>query len=375
MKTLVVLFLFSLLLYFHLIENSIDTALISKHNNPQKTIKILEKKTNPKHLFHLAKLYQEQSQGSKALFYFQKAFDGGCTYALMNIADIYNWGLSDTPPNTSLAKKLYTHISLYGDHSLRSEADEKLLQMFPQPTYQPPIPQPPIQQPTVIENTDNIDFVNPITNDPQNVHDTAVMKTIKTSIDNLKQNTPLLISKHQCFSDLKKLSSNPQVHSILNIINKKDSYISSMNMQQSDALQLVWNRINQECHKDNKTNLQNSLITELESSYENNIPVCSTGIFNRIIDSLNIVDPLVTIKPKWIIQEEILDKCSKLRQDLVDKLPSTDKLILESGKDLPDFDDNLKQLIRDTCKTDYVDSNILSQDSLDAELNKWIDHI
>jgi uncharacterized protein YpuA (DUF1002 family) len=150
-----------------------------------------------------------------------------------------------------------------------------------------------------------------------------------------------------------------------------------------EALHIVFNRI-QTQYRDRKErdDVMDNLVRELSECIEYGELVCSEGRVNRIIDSLNHVDPLVRIKPKWALTQEMMGKCTQLRKKLLQQAKGEVKDALESSSPtsrqkmmIRSFQDQLKREIeRDFIRT-YVDSGVMSKDMLQTELNKWIDSI
>jgi hypothetical protein len=74
-----------------------------------------------------------------------------------------------------------------------------------------------------------------------------------------------------------------------------------VNDTQLNALQLIWTRIKQK--PENQQNiLKQNLFNELSEMVEFDDVVCATGRYDRIIDTLNIVDDEVKIIPKKAIK-------------------------------------------------------------------------
>ena len=94
---------------------------------------------------------------------------------------------------------------------------------------------------------------------------------------------------------------------------------------------------------------------------ENDHVVCHTGIFNRVLNSLNYVDNFVNVKSTNALNDEMMNKCSLIRSNL------------DENED--DFDNKLKRKIMEELKKDYVDTNIITQEELNNIINVWIDYI
>ena len=219
-------------------------------------------------------------------------------------------------------------------------------------------------------------------NDPQNTHDPQVLSTIRHSLENLKSTTNLHISEGETINQIKEfLNSKPKTHKYqdamksLNKIASTTHILSNSGMKETEGLQLVWNRIHDPMHDENRENLKNTLFNELSEMQIHGANVCSTGRFDRIIDTLNIVDPAVNIKPTHAINEEMLNKSALIRNQMLEKQDNKDELEKGTATNQLQFDTDLKTEIVDTLKRDYVDTKILTLKQFKNELDKWIDHI
>ena len=224
-----------------------------------------------------------------------------------------------------------------------------------------------------------------VRNDTQNVHDSTVIKTIKNSINKLKE--VCKIKKHtnesvrEIRTMLKKLDDNDKkIDAIkaLDTIEKSTQKLSFSDMKEVDLLNLVWNRIHDDCNKDNIDNLKKNLTNELSESIEYGLPVCATGRFNRIIDTLNKVDPLVNIIPTGAINQEMMTKAAKIREEILNEYSDADKKLIDSAEPSliqEQFETHFKDKIRSTFRENYVDKNILTQSKMDSLIEPWIDYI
>jgi len=221
-------------------------------------------------------------------------------------------------------------------------------------------------------------------NDPQNTHDSQVLKTMVNSIDNLKENTNITKSYDTVYNEIteyiKQIPNQSQkirdALISLNSINNSEQLMEhgDLKMTGRDALELVWNRIDDPIFE-NKDDVKNILIEELASMHEHDEVVCPTGRFVRIIDTLNVIDPEVNIKPKYAINEEMMNKSAKIRNDMLNSRDDKDMLERGTSPNQNDFDNKLKENILDQLKKEYVDTNILNNDEFTIEINKWIDFI
>ena len=103
--------------------------------------------------------------------------------------------------------------------------------------------------------------------------------------------------------------------------------------------------------------------------------VCSTGRFDRIIDTLNMVDPEVSIKPTYAINAEMMQKSAQIRNQLLDKQDNKTELERGTAANQDQFDQELKTTIINQLTKDYVDTSIMTPAKFKIELDRWIDHI
>ena len=322
-----------------------------------------------------------------ALYYYQQAHRySGTMNFLLNIADIYNFN-SESDRNKNIAKDIYKKIERETPSDyLRALARDRLAQMntqggldighfdpYPQiaavgprvaePRIEPLTPilaQPPVTRTriTLVRDT------------PQNVHDGGILGTIKQSIQKLREGTDLIIDKSSALKQIRNFisgngNSSPtqkQQDAIraLDVIEQNHGILSFANESESDAASLVWNRI--ASHPEAaRTDLKNNLLNELSECVEHGNVVCSTGRFTRILDSLNLVDKDVSIKPTWALQQEMLHKAAKIRSDS------------ENGSEYSE--DAFKKKFINQMHSDYVKPGLMSSDLVTAEVNKIIDNL
>jgi len=183
-------------------------------------------------------------------------------------------------------------------------------------------------------------------NDLQNVHDHSVTNIIKKNVENLKKSTdnkPLKdnITQEQDVEGnvqdvgshvqdvgsnvqdivLKSIIEHPEISEsvkgsammVLNNLNDKDKH-GTFDVTETEALQLVWNKINNQSDSNKKSNMIEILAKQLDSGIENGHIVCSSGKISRIIGTLDgIDDDMVTSRPIWAIRDEIATLASKIR--------------------------------------------------------------
>ena len=259
------------------------------------------------------------------------------------------------------------------------------------------------QPKTTLSTIPNIDFplqdgneppiINTIItrNDRQNVHDHVVSKTVKKSAVKLKEKTKITkdipttikeVRSHiNTINDEKKKENAIKT---LDTIEKKNQSFTSIDMSELDALQLVWNRINDPINNENVNNLKDNLMHELNDCNEERGQVCATGRLSRIIDTLNKTDKenIVEIIPKNALNQELMSKAANIREKMIKNEPQNVQNALNSIKNnesdeqlIQNFDIKFKKELLDTYKKEYVDENVISEEILNTEVNKWIDSI
>lgn len=220
-------------------------------------------------------------------------------------------------------------------------------------------------------------------NDPQNVHDSQVLGTIRHSLNNLKKTTKMEKNLMQSYHEIKTY-----IGQMKNSDKKRDALVSlekvihniiplsSLDTTEGDALNLVWNRING-FDTETSDNLKETLFEELASMQEHGSTVCSTGRFTRIVDTLNGVDEAVSIKPTYAVNEEMLGRAAKIRGDVLAEVDEVERDLLERGTSSKqdEFDNKLKGVIIKTLHDEYVKTSIISNEKFRIETDKWINEI
>ena len=230
----------------------------------------------------------------------------------------------------------------------------------------------------------------PLVGDRQNVHDSTVTKTVTASVDRLRNQNDGTLDAASSISDIREairradISPDKRANAnlALDSIERNDQLNSSSGITETELLRLVWNRVH---HGDNSANqlaLQENLVDELSACVEMGGTVCSTGRFTHILGALNGVDEVVDIKPGWALSKELVEKAAVMYRDKINTLSEEDRMAVEAvdpTKEQQAKNDEIMDLVRSDLRGDfkhaYVDAGIMTQEGLDVELNKWIDHI
>ncbi len=227
--------------------------------------------------------------------------------------------------------------------------------------------------------------------DAHNSHDSGVTRTVKASVDRLRNvvkdpeiSTPVAVRQIRDMIKDSSASDDRRRNAImaLDTIERNNQFMTVADSTEVDLLSLVWNRVHQPDNADNQQALRDNLVDELSECIEHNKPTCATGRFNRIIGTLNGVDEIVDIKPTWAISREMIDKAGVIYKNKVESLNDREQKALESI----DPSDEQRQIaeekmggikddIRADFKKNYVDTGIMTDEKLDVEMSKWIDHI
>jgi hypothetical protein len=215
--------------------------------------------------------------------------------------------------------------------------------------------------------------------DPQNVHNSTVLGTVKNSLENLKkdiENDKLDVNEiKDLINNMEDSHKKRDALKSLDHINSNNIMVTSVGMKEMDALGIVWNKIKNE-YNDNQ-DVKDALIDRLADMQEYGETVCPTGRITRIVDTLNTIDENVNILPTYAINSEMMSKAANIRTKLLETYNESDKKLLEEGTspNQSSYDSTLKNEIMNSLTKDYVDTKILSKTKFDNEISKWIDEI
>lgn len=242
-------------------------------------------------------------------------------------------------------------------------------------------------------NRDNIMHVpTQIKNDPQNVHETSVVKGITKSISNLQKNIDTHIKLEKATHDIRDYINNAQIDEqkkknaikTLDACEKNISPLMSSGVNDSEVLRLVWSRIHHKENADRQNDLKNNLVTALADSVERGSVVCATGRVSHIIGALDKTDAnedIVDIKPEWAIREEIGSKVNLMLNNAINSASpdvqeayyKTDNLSDIQKETVDKFFKTTKDNIKKEIKKDY--NVLLSKDKLNNFVAEYVDTI
>jgi hypothetical protein len=129
--------------------------------------------------------------------------------------------------------------------------------------------------------------------------------------------------------------------------------VSSLNLTESEVLAKVWNATHV-VGDPNETGLRREmLVKRLAEGWEEGS--CTSGRVARVVDSLSTFDQRVNLRPAWAIRQELLGRASVLAQQ--------------------EHDRPLKEVLQETFTKEYVDTGLVPDYLLKAELEDWGDHV
>jgi hypothetical protein len=246
------------------------------------------------------------------------------------------------------------------------------------------VAQPQVAQPLAV-NFENGDETQ-LKNDSQNVHDSGVQASMRQAVRRLMAETN--VDKGKVYKNLQDIriyinnlpdsDRKKDALKALDAMERNDMPLSSTQMKEVDTLALVWERMQQKQHEENRDMLKSNFVNELAECIEFGEPVCSTGRVSRVLDTLNQVDSAVNIKPSYVLTNEMLSKAANLRDNMMKEMtPHECELINSEGNNVIQnkFEEDFKNKLREVLGKDYVESGLISQAHLDRELGKWLEHI
>jgi hypothetical protein len=199
--------------------------------------------------------------------------------------------------------------------------------------------------------------------DKQNVHDTTVNRYIRNAYNNIPQdeNNNDFIEEIKEQITTKNSNKKKKILEVLNKIKDRNASITNLNNQSElSVLMNVWNQA-----KTNE-NIKNELYNQLIDCIENDNVVCPTGVVNRLTTALLIETPEKMPKTKEIINNEILQTASQVRNELED---DEDYQALSSKSQNLEF----KNALMDIIEKEY--EGIHTKEELAELIKDWIDYV
>jgi len=368
---------------------------------------------------YIAQLYADMNNIEKAIEFYNKAIEKGYFQCFINLGDIYFYEKNyiDLDMAEQYYKAAIKH-STFKDAKIQANDKLKILQMEKKDDYyhtetvdididtlmkydihtdnknfdiiineRRPVP----GFKESINETENKYYIKHEVkkNDRQNVHDHVVSNTVKKSIEKLIKSTKIITDKTTSLIDIRNFVNKHEKYKeialkVLDHIETDSIKYRDTDIQEVDVLQLVWNRIHNDCNKERIVVLKDNLYNRILECNENDVKVCASGIFSRLIDTLNYCDAenIVEIIPKYVLNKELMEKASKISTEFkkeqteeIQKILDLSKLSEIEEKKAKDYIERLKLKLVSEFRKDYIETNIISEDILFLEINKWIDYI
>lgn len=139
--------------------------------------------------------------------------------------------------------------------------------------------------------------------DPQNVHDSTVVKSIKASLKKLPHPRLSVGDSIQRARELCK--DNRRALQTIDRMQTNTIPLLSLGMREADVLQKVVSAI-----PDNDKDKEAMLVLELQDAADTNS--CASGRVARVVGTLCALDDRVSIVPTWALKQEILATASTL---------------------------------------------------------------
>lgn len=139
--------------------------------------------------------------------------------------------------------------------------------------------------------------------DPQNVHDSSVVKSIKASLNKLPHPRLSVSDSIQRARELCK--DNHRALQTIDRMQTNTLPLLSLGMREAEVLQKVVSAI-----PDNDNDKEAMLVLELQDAADTNS--CASGRVARVVGTLCALDERVSIVPTWALKQEILATASTL---------------------------------------------------------------
>ena len=230
-----------------------------------------------------------------------------------------------------------------------------------------------------------------VISDPQNARDHVVVNSAKQSMERLRASTNIQYDVPTTFKMLHEYITNQcdlseaKRESAADVLKEMAKGIANLGYEQSkeiEALHLVWNRIQSQTYaqdKEKRTLLIDNLVCELAECIEYGEFVCPTGRLNRIIDSLNFLDPIVKIQPQWAVRQTMVAKAGAIEKTMLNKCRGEIRDAVKNPKPnarerqlANEFSQKLKSAIDRDLTRSYVDTGLMTKELLKTELDSWM---
>jgi hypothetical protein len=153
---------------------------------------------------------------------------------------------------------------------------------------------------------------------------------------------------------------------------------SKYDKSERQIFSLVWNKIKHD------TSLVDVFVENIASSVEEGVIVCSTGKIMRMISTLDLIDDelIPTLKPEWAVKGEIGQKIPLLIEESLSSMGkdyavayNTYEPSGEQKQKSQAVSDMVKKKLIESCRRDYVDSGVLTEEIMSIYLEDFLEHV
>jgi hypothetical protein len=224
-----------------------------------------------------------------------------------------------------------------------------------------------------IQDTDDPEVVfnkipkNIIKNDSQNVHDHSLQNIGKQIIQVLENKSSIHDHNTQFQQNVQNLLNNISENDKKVVQRVCESFAdvkhSRYDKSEKEIFNLVYDKI-----KKNDDHLI-IFVDNITSCIENDVIVCSTGKIMRMLSTLDVIDAdTPTLKPDWVIKNEISQIISKTINDL--SKSQKDEYNSEHNERIVNL---IKTKVHSKCKNDY--KNVMDDSILDIYLQDYFQYL
>lgn len=178
-----------------------------------------------------------------------------------------------------------------------------------------------------------------VANDTQNVHSTSVLNCSENVLHLLIQkNRNQLLDYHTCYNNIiEEAIKHPKIK--LTNIRKVLETLSDAshsrfdNKSDKEIFQIVVTSIENQTSTEKKDNLYEILLQQIESAIEKSHVVCNTGRIVRFLSIYDgIDDSIQKIVPEWVIDQELGNLATKIRDSILLNSTTNEKQLYDTGE-------------------------------------------
>lgn len=191
--------------------------------------------------------------------------------------------------------------------------------------------------------------------DLQNVHDSAVVAGVTTTLRNLQRSS----GRRDSISTTQQVRESIQFSADITPaeLQAADRVLTSLNdarhgtfgASETEALDLVWNKVQSIDDPDLRSNLIEQLGKQLATGVERDNVVCSTGRIARIVSVLDTVENQAPIRSLETVKEELSTLAAKIRSD---------HLATAEPQQIQNYNEGTSTALADRMKSNFQDAAI-----------------